>query len=476
MSVLLPTLEDAEVLQRHVNSILCADGASPAEASDATSPMKSVTEGILGNLDSAALFLCWPSTAIADPVSYFVCSKKDLEQLQKKVQWNFDILTQEEKHFGLLFAGLKVKTAFQKFYAACELLTSWCKATMELISSSSRIMSGNSGAVVVDAVYIQDVTLPYSTLLQGSLLFFTEEYTTLDVKSNRRILSGKYVQNVQQCVRSVSDEVLRLETILPILMRSNGGQVVQFRPALEQFVWLRETLKLYGSMSVVSDDYSALLYFRLMLQTVAGELRSLAPAVEALPKPDAAPAAAASEPAAVWQPPQDRLPEMHATFTRVNEIREKSIDLRKALQSNISSNNKTHRTVTFPPGYGSSSSSAAASSSTTNKPPDVAVSLQQRGLFSWALGLAKSAASVVTCSAETNSENQQQRLSEKSPLAVEKELLLGEVNNVCLSAEKVCAYFDATYPKLYSSGWGSKASKVAGKVFDGVEAVTTVFH
>ena len=479
--VLLPSGEDVIVLVKHVQATLSAQGAESSDAIEATSPIKAVTEGILANLDTAMLFMCWPSTAIADPVSYFICSKKDLLDLQQKLVWNLEILTQEEKHHGLLFSGPKVKLAYQKFFVACDLIERWCRVTLDLTRTaelgSQRPSSSSDASVVVNAVLVQDVTLSYANLIQSSLLFFSEDYTAFDAKCQRRILNSKYLHNIQQCITSAQDEVKRLESIRPILERSANGQRLEFRPSLEQFIWLRETLTLYASVSLVADDYSSLLYFRLLLQTVTNDLKCLSPAVAELPKPSAAsPQTQQGAPDAIvapWQPPAERLPDMQATFARVDDIYSRVNDLRKSLQSDTSSKNKSHRTKMIPSATGTRQATAASAA-----PSPAPLVPPQRGIFGWAVGLAKTAVAAVTCSAEaptTSPGSQVAIVSDKSPLAQEKEQLLAEVTAVCNAVDHVVGYLETTYPGLYSSGWSSRAGKAAGKILKGVEAVTTVF-
>lgn len=174
---------------------------------------------------------------------------------------------------------------------------------------------------------IRDVDHIYELLFQQAECFFLPEYAKYDARIQQRLLHPSYFYALRILIDDISVEIERLEEIASLKRRNLqqdihlspydvfqygafvpplGGNAfitpaqatctrshdgspqdtsIVFCPSLPQFYFLRNSLRIFLSLSINEDDLTSLLYYEELYVSVMDDTRSATALLQDLPRP-----------------------------------------------------------------------------------------------------------------------------------------------------------------------------------------------
>lgn len=255
---------------------------------------------------------------------------------------------------------------------------------------------------------VHDAQQVYDLLFQQVEYLFLPEYTVYDARMQRRLLQPAYIYALRDLIAEYSSEINRLERIAardptlaledpfatPYGMYQRGSwgvgpagvqglgrgsdadSEIVFRPPLNRFYFIRNSLRMYLTTSINESDETAYLYHQQLYNGFVVEARNVARELRSLPRPSSAsspprwetntvavPSTASTnferdtyeEPSAVtarqevvdalhWSPTPEEHGKLIAGFEAFWDVRAKVLFLKNSLEKDIKQKDRTHRT------------------------------------------------------------------------------------------------------------------------------------
>ncbi|RNF18810.1 variant surface glycoprotein 3275 [Trypanosoma conorhini] len=360
-------------------------------------------------------------------------------------------------------------------------------------SSSSAVEHASATAtrrprrVRVTRYELHDVNSSFQLFQCQASLFFLPEYTSYDPRLQRRLLVPEYYRALRETVRDISEEIERLQQIGTALTKERpNGVIITFCPAICNFCFIRDTLKLYWSGCVVEDDITSLHYHRMQYNKCVLEVAEVMGVLRQLPRPPARDAAggrargsntttsAASRsgaPAASveWVLAPEERGALEAGFASFWSVRGRVLELSDSLTRDIQAKNRTHRyQMPAPP---LPSSAAAANGAGTGD-----------GFAQWVRSTVRSWKRLVTCGVELPEGSSSSGRgnggfcrSTHSPQYESKVELQRLVQRLVKAVEAQATILERDFPGTFYRDAKAKWAQRAGGVVRYLESVSVVF-
>lgn len=515
MSLALPTSEDVDVLVSYVRRQLrthaaasAAGGKKPTqperEASsddedvddhqfdDATDALASTCHAIVEIIGASTNFFSPQDGSggpVVDPARFLGSRMPQLVDLHDRAQQCSSALLAEGREHGLNFAPEDTRRCYLRFSEGIASVERWTMVGLRLCEGrggEGRRSSSSSSEVAQQtaAVDVHDVSSVYTAFHENSQLFFLQECTLYDPRIQRRLLMPAYFTALRDHIHSLEKEVIRLHSIDTMLHEAK--KTFKFHPSLSEFQFLLESLQLYLATSIIEDELTTVTYYKILLESVQKETKSIAVRLSNLPQPPPPPLTgelvrATGAPAAENDPTTNALSEpdqnnVEAALAAFDEVRHRTLELQSNLRRDIETKNKSHRTR-----IGATPASGAAATPTAPAAPAAG----SNGEGWWASLKTASerlfigAVDVVTCKAElfpaADRDSTGFLLSRVSPLVNQKLKLLEQVNLLADAVEAIADEMEKRYHGVYHRDWVSRLQQSAGRVMRKLETMSVVF-
>ncbi|CAG9572133.1 conserved hypothetical protein [Leishmania major strain Friedlin] len=413
---------------------------------------------------------------------------------------------------------------------------------------------------------IRDVSHIYDMLYQQAECFYLPEYALYDARIKQRLLHPSYYYSLRILIEDATTEMTRLEHITASradLVRADAGQSpfeayrrgafvpypeflgmrvspslsavhdrvaleggeparIVFRPALPQFAFLRNTLRVLLSVCINEDDRTSFKRYEELYQTFVGSARDAVVELQHLPKPPPPllePAAqsmfghrlawtagrphfelvlvsdessaqeARSGGKVAWVISAEDRGRLHAGFEAYWELRDGVHSLKLSLDKDIRRKDKTHRTRVLDACVAREKDLVAIAALERERELQEAELRSRRESGGW-LGAARaslrSLAGIATCKAEVQMEDlgiptAPERddagadMTTTSPYHAEKTLLQESVNRLWSAVEAHGVHMEREYPGLFYRSERQRWARRVSSLIEKVNAVGVVF-
>ncbi|ESL09300.1 hypothetical protein TRSC58_02982 [Trypanosoma rangeli SC58] len=354
-----------------------------------------------------------------------------------------------------------------------------------------------SHRVRVTRYELHDVSSIFQLFQNQASLFFLPEYTSYDPRLQLRLLAPEYYGPLRETIRDISQEVERLRQLGASLTkeRSNGA-IITFCPALCNFCFLRDTLKLYWSACVIEDDITSLQYHRMQYNKCVLEVGEVLDVLRQLRRPPArvatggggvgsssssssinnnigrgapTPARSSFSSSNDWVLTPEERGAIEAGFTSFWSIRARVLELSDSLSRDIEEKNRTHCCQMPAP------QSPSATAATNGVAPG-------NGFTQWMMSTVRSWKRLVTCGVELPEDSSSVACDSKrwcrfkhSPRYEQKTELQRLVQRLVKAVEAQATILERDYPGTFYRDAKSRWARRAGGVIRYLESMSIVF-
>ncbi|KAG5504236.1 hypothetical protein JIQ42_06068 [Leishmania sp. Namibia] len=442
------------------------------------------------------------------------------------------------------------------------------KASEQRPTGQTTTSSGRPGTKTVRVLRyeIRDVSNIYDMFYQQAECFYLPEYALYDGRTKQRLLQPSYYYALRMLIEDMTTEMTRLEQITAsradlvrddvrlspfdayrrgafasypevlgagmnpsfraphdrIAGESGEPARIVFRPALPQFAFLRNTLRVFLSVCLNEDDRTSFKRYEELYQAFVGSARDAVGELQHLPKPPPSllePAAqsrfgyrgaaapgrpncelvlasresiakeARSSGKVAWVISAEDRGRLHAGFEAYWEFREGLHSLKSSLDKDIRRKDKTHCTRVLDVCVAREMDPVVIMALERERELQEAKLRSRRDSGGW-LGAARaslrSLAGIATCKAEVQMEDlgiprAAQRddsgveMTTTSPYHAEKTLLQENVNRLWVAVEAHGVRMEREYPGLFYRGERQRWARRVGSLIEKANAVGVVF-
>ncbi|RNF02547.1 variant surface glycoprotein 3275 [Trypanosoma rangeli] len=361
----------------------------------------------------------------------------------------------------------------------------------------SATLPRRSHTVRVTRYELHDVNSIFQVLQNQASLFFLPEYTSYDPRLQRRLLSPEYYGALRETIHNISQEVERLRQLGASLTKArSNGAIIIFCPAICNFCFLRDTLKLYWSACVTDDDITSLQYHRMQYNKCVLEVGEVLEMLKQLRRPPVrvatessgvgssssssninnniscgtpTPAPSSFSSSKEWVITPEERGAIEAGFTSFWSIRARVFELSDSLSRDIEEKNRTHRCQM--PAPQSPSATAATNVVATGN-----------GFTQWMMSTVRNWKQLVTCGVELPEDSSSLTCDSRgwhrfkhSPRYEQKAELQRLVQRLVKAVEAQATILERDYPGAFYRDVKSKWARRAGGVIRYLESMSIVF-